>query len=73
MSDGTLTYSVPDVSCEHCRTAISTEVSTVSGVASVEVDLARKIVVVRGGDLDDAAVRAAIAEAGYEVAGAPPG
>jgi copper chaperone CopZ len=41
MSNGTLTYSVPDVSCEHCRKAISSEVSSVAGIASVDVDLAR--------------------------------
>jgi copper chaperone len=63
-----LTYSVPGMSCEHCRTAISTEVSAVGGVQSVEVDLDTKQVAVRGDDLDDQAVRAAIDEAGYDVA-----
>ena len=41
----------------------------VAGVESVDVDLERKLVVVRGDDVDDAAVRAAIDEAGYEAAG----
>jgi copper chaperone CopZ len=61
-----LTYSVSGVSCEHCRTSITTEVSQVDGVGVVEVDLDAKRVVVRGDGLDDAAVRAAIDEAGYE-------
>ncbi len=61
-----LTYSVPGVSCEHCRTSITTEVAQVDGVADVEVDLNAKRVVVRGEGLDDVAVRAAIDEAGYE-------
>ena len=63
-----LILSVPGVSCEHCRTAISNEVGTVAGVESVDVDLEQKVVTVRGVGLDDSAVRAAIDEAGYDVA-----
>ena len=40
----------------------------ISGVSSVEVDLELKRVTVVGGRLDDAALRAAIDDAGYEVA-----
>jgi copper chaperone CopZ len=61
------TYSVPGISCEHCRVAITGEVSQVAGVSAVEVDLAAKRVTVTGG-YDDAAVRDAIDEAGYDVA-----
>lgn len=64
----TRTYSVPGVSCEHCRAAIEAEVSGVEGIRSVEVDLDRKTVAVAADPLDEAAVLAAIAEAGYEVA-----
>ena len=64
----TLTYRVPGVSCAHCRQAIEGEVSTVSGVRSVEVELDSKTVTVTGELLDDGAVRAAIDEAAYEVA-----
>jgi copper chaperone CopZ len=63
-----LTYSVPGVSCTHCQAAITQEVEQVAGVSSVQVDLDAKTVVVRGDALDDGAVRAAIDEAGYEVA-----
>ena len=63
-----MTYSVPGMSCEHCRTAITAEVSELAGVESVEIDLEDKLVVVRGDAVDDAAVRAAIDEAGYDVA-----
>ena len=63
-----LTYTVPDVSCEHCVAAISKEVGAVSGVRAVTVDLAAKRVAVTGDGLDDAAIRAAIDEAGYDVA-----
>ena len=63
-----VTYSVPGMSCGHCRTAITTEIERVPGVASVDVDLDTKRVIVAGEDFDDAAVRAAIDEAGYDVA-----
>ena len=62
-----MTYGVPGVSCEHCRAAITAEVTLVPGVASVEVDLEQKRVVVGGAHVSDDAVRAAIDEAGYEV------
>jgi len=64
----TLTYSVPGVSCAHCQSAITEEVSGVEGVASVAVDLDTKTVTVTGEQLDEAAIVAAIDEAGYEVA-----
>jgi copper chaperone len=61
-----LTYSVPGMSCGHCRTAITAEVEQVAGVASVDVDLDAKTVTVAGAELDDAAIVAAIDEAGYD-------
>jgi copper chaperone len=67
MSPSELTYSVPGMSCEHCKTAITNEVSAVDGVQEVDVDLDLKRVAVRGDALDDEAVRAAIDEAGYEI------
>ena len=62
----TTVYTVDGMTCQHCVNAVTTEVSAVPGVEAVEVDLAAKTVTVTGGD--DAAVRAAIDEAGYEVA-----
>jgi copper chaperone CopZ len=63
-----ITYTVPGMSCRHCEDAVSSELSQVAGVQSVEVDLDTKLVTVRGNELDDAALRAAIDEAGYEAA-----
>jgi copper chaperone len=63
-----VTYSVPAIHCAHCAMSIREEVSEVEGVEAVDVDLETKLVVVRGESLDDAAVRAAISEAGYEAA-----
>ncbi len=62
----TVTYSVPGVSCGHCQTAITAEVTGVHGVESVDVDLEAKLVRVSGENLDDAALIAAIDEAGYD-------
>jgi copper chaperone len=63
-----ITYSVPGMSCDHCKHAVSSELEQVSGVESVDVDLQTKLVTVRGSDLDDATLRSAIDEAGYEAA-----
>jgi copper chaperone len=64
----TLTYTVPAIHCEHCVMSVTEEVSEVEGVESVVVELETKLVTVRGSDLDDAALRAAIVEAGYQAA-----
>ena len=63
-----LTYSVPDISCGHCRAAIISGVAQVAGVSSVDVAHDAKRVTVTGDELDDAVIRAAIDEAGYDVA-----
>lgn len=64
----TKTYSVPGIHCGHCKDAVTREVEAVEGVQSVYVDLDEKLVTVTGSDLNDSALRAAIDEAGYEVA-----
>lgn len=64
----TVTYSVPAIHCAHCAMSIREEVSEVEGVEDVAVDLDTKVVTVQGRALDDAALRAAIVEAGYEAA-----
>ena len=61
----TANYSVPDISCQHCVDAITTEVTKVEGVTDVNVDLDTKTVAVIGGD--ETAIVAAIDKAGYDV------
>jgi len=63
-----LTYTVPGMHCGNCSAAVDREVRLVGGVQQVDVNLDTKRVVVRGENLDDSAVRAAIEEAGYEAA-----
>lgn len=62
-------YSVPDVSCDHCKNAIEGEVGGLTDVSQVDVDVEAKTVTVDG-TASDEEIHAAIAEAGYEVAGA---
>jgi len=64
-----LTLHVPGMTCGHCESAVKSEVGKVAGVATIAVDLGTKIVTVDGASLDRDAVVAAIAEAGFEVAG----
>jgi len=65
----TTTYTVTGMTCGHCVTAVTTEVSRVHGVTAVEVDLASgQVVVSSDGPVDDEAVAAAVDEAGYTVA-----
>jgi copper chaperone CopZ len=65
-----ITYTVPDMSCAHCEHAVTSELSEVTGVTSVDVDLDSKLVRVQGTEIDGAAVVAAIDEAGYEAVAA---
>jgi copper chaperone len=71
----TATYAVTGMTCEHCARAVRDEIGRLPGVVGVDVDLATGRVqvasdgTVADADADaDAEVRAAVAEAGYEVA-----
>ena len=62
------TYTVKGMTCEHCVKSVTEEVSEIPGVTGVEVDLpSGRVVVATDQPVDDAAVRAAVTEAGYEV------
>jgi copper chaperone len=64
------TFSVAGMSCDHCVQAVKAEVGKVAGVASVAVDLAGgRVTVTSVEPVDPAAVRAAVEEAGFELAG----
>jgi copper chaperone CopZ len=63
------TYSVTGMSCGHCAGAVQGELGRLPGVIDVEVDLTLGQVTVTSADrLDAGAVRAAIEEAGYDLA-----
>lgn len=67
MDQGTL--AVRGMTCKHCVEQISNEVRAVPGVRTVDVDLQRGHVTVRGDDIDEARIVAAVEEAGYTSAG----
>ena len=57
------------MTCEHCAKSVSEEVGKIEGVASVAVDLPTgAVTVVSAHTLSDDEVRAAVDEAGYQVA-----
>jgi copper chaperone CopZ len=63
----TRTYSVPGISCGHCKAAIEGELAPLDGVESALVDIDAKTVIVIG-EITEVDVRSAVDEAGYEVA-----
>jgi copper chaperone len=66
----TATYTVVGMTCSHCVTAVTEEVSAVPGVTAVDVDLTTGGLTVTSAEpVDEGAVRAAVEEAGYEIAG----
>ena len=63
----TRTYSVPGISCGHCKAAIEGELAPLDGVESALVDIDAKTVIVIG-EITEVDVRSAVGEAGYEIA-----
>jgi copper chaperone CopZ len=61
-------YTVTGMTCDHCVLSVREEVSEVSGVSGVEVDLTSGRLTVSGEGFTDDAVKAAVAEAGYGAA-----
>lgn len=68
MSTTTASYKVQGMTCGHCVNSVAIEVGRIDGVTAVDVDLATGNVSVSStGAISDAAVRAAVDEAGYVV------
>lgn len=66
----TTVYEVTGMTCGHCEGAVSGEISEIDGVSSVKAVAATgQVTVVSEAPLDEAAVRAAVDEAGYELVG----
>ncbi len=65
----TTTYTVTGMTCEHCVASVTEEIQELPGVSAVDVDLPTGAVTVTSAEpLTDDAVRAAVAEAGYQLA-----
>ena len=68
MSD-TRTFTVQGMTCGHCVSSVTEEVQEIPGVERVDVVLETGAVTVTSSQpLDDSAVRAAVEEAGYQLA-----
>lgn len=65
MTEPQLVLQVPDMTCDHCVHAVTTEIAKIDGVTDVRVDLDTKRVEVAG-TTDTRAVDTAVDEAGYE-------
>jgi copper chaperone len=67
----TATYTVTGMTCDHCTRAVTEEIGVLPGVSGVQVELSTGLVTVTSdAPLADESIRAAVDEAGYEVAGA---
>ncbi|MHB1064069.1 MAG: heavy-metal-associated domain-containing protein [Georgenia sp.] len=70
----TTTYAVTGMTCGHCVNAVTEEVTKLTGVTGVQIELvedgASRVTVTSEQELPLDEVRAAVDEAGYELAGA---
>ncbi|MPQ97596.1 cation-transporting ATPase [Modestobacter sp. I12A-02628] len=67
----TATYTVTGMTCGHCVTSVTEELSELDGVQEVQVDLPTGAVVVTSQEpLPESAVRGAVEEAGYQLTSA---
>lgn len=68
----TTTYSVAGMTCGHCTSAVTEELTKLPGVTEVTIDLnaggTSAVHVTSAAALDEASVREAVDEAGYELA-----
>ncbi|RNL80500.1 heavy-metal-associated domain-containing protein [Nocardioides marmorisolisilvae] len=65
----TATYTVTGMTCGHCVASVTEELSEVPGISAVDVVLETGEVTVTSAEpLDEATVRAAVEEAGYQLA-----
>ena len=60
-------YTVAGMTCNHCVMSVREEVGEIAGITDIDVDLATGRLTVAGDGISDDAVKAAVAEAGYEV------
>lgn len=66
----TATYEVTGMTCEHCVNAVKGEISQLSGVDDVNVELeGGKVTVTSAAPVDQDQIRAAVEKAGYQVRG----
>ena len=63
----TTVFSVPGMTCGHCKQAVTTEVGKIAGVSDVDVDLdSKKVTVTSSQPLSWSDLVSAVDEAGFE-------
>ena len=67
MSTSTATYTVVGMTCNGCVNKVTNAVTDIAGVEDVDVDVSNGTLEVVG-QIDDAAIRAAVAQVGYKIA-----
>lgn len=66
----TVTYSIPNISCNHCVHTIQSEVSELAGVSSVKADLdTHTATIVYEPPADEDKIRSLLAEINYPAVG----
>jgi copper chaperone CopZ len=65
----TVTYSVPNISCDHCVHTIQTEVSDLAGIKSVKADAtSKKVEIDFDAPANEDAIKSLLKEINYPVA-----
>jgi copper chaperone len=65
----TQTYTVTGMTCGHCVSSVTEEVQEIPGIEDVDIVLESGSLTITSSDpVDEAAVRAAVEEAGYHLA-----
>jgi len=67
MCNTTATYTVEGMTCNSCVNKVTNAVTGVDGVLDVDVDVSNGKLEISG-HIDDAAIREAVAQAGYKIA-----
>jgi copper chaperone len=67
MSTSAATYTVVGMTCNGCVNKVTNAVTEIPGVDDVDVDVSDGTLEVYG-QVDDAAIRAAVAQVGYQIA-----
>ena len=60
-------FTVAGMSCAHCASSVRDEIAAIPAITHVDVDLGTGRLTVTGTHLDEDSIRAAVAEAGYEL------
>ncbi|WP_405378171.1 heavy-metal-associated domain-containing protein [Phascolarctobacterium sp.] len=61
------TIAIEGMHCQHCVQAVNEALAAVAGVTSVAVSLEQNNAVVNGENLDDAALKEAVEDMGFDV------